>query len=191
MRSERAKVLAPYGSDWLPEGMESAESVPRIVSFSREVAAPAAVVFELIADPAHQPRWDGNHNLGSAAPGQRVRAVGEAFTTLVSGRQMDGSAYPAGPGSLANRPPERLNHVVEFEEARRIAWRPSEVGQQPPGHLWRWDIEPLGPERCRVRHTYDWSELQEPARLARARATTAERLAASVDRLATLAEAGD
>lgn len=171
--------------------MDSAENVPRIVSFTREVAAPAGVVFELIADPAQQPRWDGNNNLGSAAAGQRVHAVGEAFTTVVSGRQMDGSAYPSGPGSLANRPPERLNHVVEFEEARRIAWRPSEVGQEPPGHLWRWHIEPLGEDRCRVTHTYDWSELKDPARFARARATTPERLAASVDRLAALAEAAD
>ncbi|QQR99425.1 MAG: SRPBCC family protein [Austwickia sp.] len=169
--------------------MDIADDAPRVVCFTREMAAPAAVVFELIADPAQQPRWDGNNNLGSAAPGQRVRAVGDAFTTLVSGRQMDGSAYPPGPGSRANRPPERVNHVVEFEEGRRIAWRPSEVEQRPPGHLWRWEIVPLGPDRCRVTHTYDWTELDDPARLARARSTTPERLAASVDRLAALAEA--
>jgi uncharacterized protein YndB with AHSA1/START domain len=42
---------------------------PRIVSASREIAAPAAVIFELIADPAQQTRWDGNDNLAEAAPG--------------------------------------------------------------------------------------------------------------------------
>jgi hypothetical protein len=39
-----------------------------------------------------------------------------------------------------------------------------------------------------VTHTYDWSELTDPARLARARSTTTERLDASLDRLAALVE---
>ena len=38
----------------------------------------------------------------------------------------------------------RENHVVDFVEARSIAWNPAEVGQPPPGHLWRWELEPLG-----------------------------------------------
>jgi hypothetical protein len=38
----------------------------------------------------------------------------------------------------------RENHVVEFAEGRRIAWRPAEPGQEPPGHLWRWELEPAG-----------------------------------------------
>jgi hypothetical protein len=33
------------------------------------------------------------------------------------------------------------NHVVEFEECRRIAWLPAEPGQDPPGDLWRWELE--------------------------------------------------
>ncbi len=39
-----------------------------------------------------------------------------------------------------------------------------------------------------MRHTYDWSELTDPNRIPRARATTPERLLASLDRLAALAE---
>ena len=78
---------------------------------------------------------------------------------------------------------------MEFEEGRRIAWRPSEPGKRPPGHLWRWELEPIDAARTRVTHTYDWTQLtdeQSPAR--RARRTTPERLAASLDRLAALAE---
>ena len=41
-----------------------------------------------------------------------------------------------------------------------------------------------------MRHTYDWSELTDPQRFERARATTADRLRASVDRLADLAARG-
>lgn len=50
--------------------------LPRVVSASREIAADAGRVFELIADPALQPRWDGNDN---AATGQRVRNVGDVI----------------------------------------------------------------------------------------------------------------
>jgi uncharacterized protein YndB with AHSA1/START domain len=144
---------------------------PRVVSTSRDVAASAATIFELIADPAQQPRWDGNDNLAEAPSGQRVRAVGEVFT-------MDLTMGAA-----------RENHVVEFEEGRLIAWRPSEPGAKPPGHLWRWQLEPIDDTHTRVTHTYDWSQLTDEHRMVRARATTSERLQDSVDRLAALAEA--
>jgi hypothetical protein len=83
----------------------------------------------------------------------------------------------------------RENHVVEFEEGRLIAWQPSGVGRRPPGHLWRWELEPTGTARTRVTHTYDWTRLTDKKRLPRAQWTTPDRLHASLDRLATLAEA--
>jgi uncharacterized protein YndB with AHSA1/START domain len=143
---------------------------PKIVSASRDVAAPAEKIFELIADPSQQPRWDGNDNLAEAAAGQRVRAVGDVFSMTVT------------QGGV------RDNHVVEFEEGRLIAWRPSDPGQEPAGHLWRWELEPLDETRTQVTHTYDWSRLTDEKRLPRARSTTADKLQASVDRLAELAE---
>ena len=142
----------------------------RVVTAGREIAAGAQQIFELIADPAQQPRWDGNDNLAQAEPGQRVRAVGDVFTmTNTTGKV-------------------RENHVVEFEEGRRIAWRPAEPGRPAPGHLWRWELEPIDSGHTRVSHTYDWTELTDENRIPRARATTADRLQASVDRLAALAE---
>ena len=87
-----------------------------MVSASREIAAEAGRIFELIADPAQQPRWDGNDNLAHAPAGQRVRRAGEVFTMTLT---HDGAI--------------RENHVVEFEEGRRIAWRPAESGNRPPG----------------------------------------------------------
>jgi uncharacterized protein YndB with AHSA1/START domain len=148
-------------------------SDPRVVSYERLVDAPAEQVFALIADPAAQPGWDGNDNLRTAAEGQRIRGVGDVFvTTLTIGAV-------------------RENHVVEFEEGRRIAWRPAEPGAAPPGHLWRWELTPQDDARTLVRHTYDWTELTDPTRLDRAQATTTDRLAASVDRLATLVTKDD
>jgi uncharacterized protein YndB with AHSA1/START domain len=143
----------------------------RVVSASREIAAPAAHIFELIADPAQQPRWDGNDNLAQAPGGQRVRGVGDMFTM-----------------TLTKDSAVRENHVVEFDEGRRIAWRPAEPGQAPPGHLWRWELEPIDASSTRVTHTYDWTELTDAGRYRRARATTTEKLRSSLDRLAALAE---
>jgi len=124
----------------------------RVVNARREIAAPAATIFELIADPARQPEWDGNDNLGHAPDGQRVRGVGDVFTMTLN----DG--------------PVR------------------EQGGTPPGHLWRWELEPLDAGRTLVTHTYDWARLTDPQRLERARNTTADSLRASMDRLAVIAE---
>lgn len=142
----------------------------RVVSASRDIAAPAARIFELIADPAQQPRWDGNDNLAEAPAGQRVHAVGDVFVmglTLGTNRE---------------------NHVVEFVEGRRIAWKPSEPGLPQPGHLWRWELEPIDDGHTRVTHTYDWTALTDEKRLNRARRTSADWLQASLARLAALAE---
>lgn len=152
--------------------MNAAEGPARVVKASRDIAASAERIFELIADPAEQPRWDGNENLQEAAPGQRVRAVGDVFAMRLT------------TGAV------RENHVVDFAEGRRIAWRPAEVGKEPAGHMWAWELEPLDGSRTRVIHIYDWTELADEQRLPRARATTAEKLQASLDRLAAVAEAG-
>jgi uncharacterized protein YndB with AHSA1/START domain len=146
------------------------DEAPRVVSASREIAADPGPIFELIADPAEQPRWDGNDNLAAASAGQRVHRAGAIFTMTLTG------------GAI------RENHVVEFEEGRLIAWNPAEPGKEPPGHLWRWSLEPAGESRTLVTHTYDWTHLTDENRFPTARATTADRLRASLDRLAALAE---
>ena len=142
----------------------------RVVSTSRDIRADSALIFELIADPCQQPRWDGNDNLSQAGPGQRVHAVGDVFFMTLTA------------GSV------RENHVVEFDEGRLIAWQPAEVGGETIGHLWRWQLEPLHGSLTRVTHTYDWTQLTDESRIARAEWTSADRLAASLDRLAALAQ---
>ncbi len=81
-----------------------------MVSASRQIQASPGPIFELIADPAAQPSWDGNDNLATAPAGQRVRRTGDVFTMTLTH------------GGI------RENHVVEFDEGRRIAWRPAEPG---------------------------------------------------------------
>lgn len=143
----------------------------RVVSAERIIEASPEEIFELIADPAQQPRWDGNDNLAEAAPGQRVHQVGDVFVMRIT---TDAQS--------------RENHVTEFEEGRRIAWLPSPVAEAPPGHLWRWELEPRADSSTLVRHTYDWHALSDEKRIVRAQATTADSLRASIDRLAESVE---
>lgn len=144
------------------------------ISASRDIAAPAAVIFDLIADPARQPEWDGNGNL-VASTSPRVRAQGDVFV-------MENTS-----GKI------KENHVVEFAEGSRIGWLPADRGTEPPGHLWLWELEPIDEDHTRVRHSYDYSALSEEQesgahRLAHARSMTPEKLDASLQRLAALAE---
>lgn len=150
--------------------MTNDEQEQRVVSASRVIDARPETIFELIADPSRQPEWDGNDNLAQAEGGQRVRGVGEMFAVRITTRDLI-----------------RENYVVEFEEGRRIAWNPASEGEEPSGHLWRWELEPVE-GGTQVTHTYDWTELRDEARLPRARNTKAENLRASLDRLAKLAE---
>ena len=147
------------------------DSHERIISATRAMSASAERILDLIADPSLQPSWDGNNNLASAAPGQRVRQVGDVFKTTLTGGVV------------------RENHVVEFIEGSQIAWCPAEPGKQPPGHLWRWKLEPINSTLTNVTHTYDWTALTDNVRLAKARSTTPEMLRESMDRLALLAQA--
>lgn len=153
------------------DGSVTSQNDTRVVSASREISAPAAQIFELIADPSQQPLWDGNDNLAEAPPGQRVRAAGDVFTM-----------------ALTKTGAVRENHVVEFDEGRRIAWRPAMPGQNPLGHLWRWELEPIDSSSTRVTHTYDWTDLTDESRFERAQGTTSDKLQASLDRLAALTE---
>lgn len=146
------------------------DEAPRTVSASREIAAGPPEIFELIADPSQQPRWDGNDNLAEAPAGQRIHRTGDVFLMTITSSSV------------------RENHVVEFEEGRRVAWTPADPGHAPAGHLWRWELDPIDASRTQVTHTYDWTQLTDEKRLPRARATTADKLRASLDRLAALVE---
>lgn len=143
----------------------------QVVHASKVIAAPAERIFELIADPTQQPRWDGNDNLVEVSQGKRIRGVGDVFAMVVTSGKI------------------RENYVVEFEEGRRIAWEPASPGEPPAGHLWRWELEPQADDSTLVTHTYDWTQLTDEARFARARSTKSENLMASIDRLAAIAEA--
>ena len=125
----------------------------------------------LIADPSLQPRWDGNASLAEARTGQRVRAVGDVFSmtiTLGSVRTTTSSSSRKG-DSLRGGPRNR-------GRSSRVTYGGGELA-------------PVDDSRTLVTHTYDWSRLTDENRLPIARNITADKLQASVEKLAELAEA--
>lgn len=143
-------------------------STPPPVSAEETVAAPAAALFALLADPARHPEIDGGANVAAPVDPVPLTAAGETF-------RMD------------NATGVRVECTVHrFERDRVIAWEPGRLGEAPSGQVWTWELEPLGQEATRVRLTYDGTGIapEDEKRLVRARAVTPERLAGSIRRLA-------
>jgi hypothetical protein len=106
-------------------------------SASAEVEASAEDVFDYICRPANHPAISGDETVKGDRQGpERLSAVGDKFGMSM---KMFGVPY---------RSP---NTVKEYDEGRTIAWC------HPGRHRWRWEIEELGDDRCRVTETFDMS----------------------------------
>jgi hypothetical protein len=111
------------------------------VSVSRSIAAPAAKIFQVLADPANHPALDGSGML-RAAPDQPVLSqVGDTFAIAMY--------LPAIGDYLI------LNRVIAFDQDRRIAWEPtpgdaaaSRTAELPigtsQGYSWGYQLTPDG-----------------------------------------------
>lgn len=108
----------------------------RRVSVERVIAAPAARIFDLLADPARHHEIDGSDSV--------VAPRGDAPERLSPGARFGMSMRQGVPYPVTNE-------VVEFEEGRLIAWR--HLGH----HVWRYELEPVDDgSRTRVVETFDW-----------------------------------
>jgi hypothetical protein len=110
---------------------------PRRVSRSVEVAAPAAELYELAADPRRHPELDGSGTVRANIKTPPDLAVGSKFSTNM---KMYGLPYRITSTVTALKP----NELVE--------WR------HPLGHRWRWEFEALSPTRTRVTETFDYHD---------------------------------
>ncbi len=116
----------------------------RVVSVAREVAADAATIFSILADPANHSLIDGSGSV------QGVRDERQTRLQLGSKFGMD----------MKLGVPYRIsNEVVEFEPDRRIAWR--HLGH----HVWRYELEPLPNGHTLVTESFDWGSSWLPHQL--------------------------
>jgi hypothetical protein len=112
------------------------------VSRSITVAAPAATVFAILADPRQHPRIDGSGTVRGTLSGPDRLELGSKF----------------GMSMRIGAPYRIRNTVVEHEPDRLIAWR--HFGT----HRWRYELEPLDDGRTRVTETWDVSRCNAPTR---------------------------
>ncbi|WP_374026402.1 SRPBCC family protein [Mycobacterium sp. HNNTM2301] len=109
---------------------------PRRVSRSVEVAAPAAELYAMAADPRRHSELDGSGTVRDNIKVPAEMAVGSKFSTSM---KMYGLPYRITSTVTALKP----NELIE--------WR------HPLGHRWRWEFEALSPTRTRVTETFDYS----------------------------------
>jgi hypothetical protein len=106
---------------------------PRRVSRSVEVAAPAAELYALAADPRRHHELDGSGTVRDNIKMPTELTEGSKFSTSM---KMFGVPYRVTSTMTVLRP----NEVVE--------WR------HPVGHSWRWEFESLAPALTRVTETF-------------------------------------
>ena len=130
------------------------------VSVQRRIEAPAETIFAILCDPARHVDLDGSGMVRSAVSAAPVTAAGDVFVTAMLFERLG--------------PYEMINHVVELEPDRRIAWEP-EAGRGHPdvgtptarwGQRWAYDLVPDGPGATVVAESYDCSLAPEDERRA-------------------------
>jgi uncharacterized protein YndB with AHSA1/START domain len=112
------------------------------VTVERVIPAPAERIFELLADPARHHEIDGSGTVLKPTRAPARLSLGARF----------------GMGMKMGAPYKMVSVVSEFEEGRRIAWRPVPdypiVSRLVGGRTWRYELEPVDGGTL-VRETWD------------------------------------
>lgn len=118
------------------------DSGARKVSRRVLVTAPAAEVFDLVADPHRHPEIDGSGTVRDVA---------------VSGpdRLSDGAKFTVGMKQYGV-PYKITSTVTAFEDNQLIEW------QHPMGHRWRWELSETAPGTTQVTETFDYTTARSP-----------------------------
>ena len=132
------------------------ESMP--LETSRRIGAPAALIFEILANPQRHMDFDGSGMLRGAVLDRPIAEVGDTFTMKM---------HRLGDDYLM------LNYVAEFERDRRIFWEPApgdpsraegddpaNVGI-PAGYRWGYILTPAGDDATVVTEVFDYGPLPE------------------------------
>ncbi|HMG64884.1 MAG TPA: hypothetical protein VK599_18220 [Streptosporangiaceae bacterium] len=131
------------------------------VAVSRRICARAHDIFQVLADPVRHPEFDGSKSLRGAGSAAVISGVGDVFVMKM---------YFPHLGDY-----EMNNHVVEYEQDRRIGWEPAAgrghpeatAGSEDParwGHRWSYELTPDGPDATIVTEIYDCSRAPEAER---------------------------
>jgi hypothetical protein len=141
-----------------------------VETVERVIAADAAAIFDLIADPARHREIDGSGTVRDASTGSQRLELGSEF----------GMKMKAGiPYSMTSK-------VIEFDENRRIAWQTTTpvpvLGLFVGGRIWRYELEPVE-GGTRVRESWDISHEKVKAVVRPLRKSTREAMAKTLERI--------
>lgn len=124
---------------------------PDVVSVERVIAAPAAQIFALLADPGRHQDIDGSGSVRDAKKSPERLAQGSDF----------GMGMHLGIGYST------VNTVIEFDDDKRIAWQTHPGGKFGArffgGRIWRYELEPAAGGTL-VRETWDISQEKGPVK---------------------------
>jgi hypothetical protein len=110
--------------------------VSRLESGQIVIDADPATIFDVLADAAQHPLFDGSGSVKGRVNGPPRLYLGARFAM----RMRIGAPYLT------------RNRVVEYDEDRRIAWR------HFARHIWRFELEPLeGGGATTVTESFDYS----------------------------------
>jgi hypothetical protein len=131
------------------------------VAVSRRICAPAQEIFQVLANPVRHTEFDGSQMLRGTVTPTVISGAGDVFVMKM---------YYSEIGEY-----EMNNHVVEYEQDRRIGWEP-EAGRGHPdyhpgssaparwGQRWSYQLTPDGPDATIVTEIYDCSAAPEHER---------------------------
>jgi uncharacterized protein YndB with AHSA1/START domain len=112
------------------------EAGKRKISRSVDIQAPAAELFEIVADPRRHPELDGSGTVIDTVTGPTRLAQGEKFSVKM---KQYGVPYRI------------TSRVTEFDDGHVLEW------QHPAGHRWRWEFEQTSDNTTHVTETFDYS----------------------------------
>jgi uncharacterized protein YndB with AHSA1/START domain len=125
-------------------------------SVTRRIEAPAEEIFAVLCDPAAHVAIDGSGML-RAAEAELVTKVGDSFVVEMWNPNMDDYQI--------------TNTIVAFDQDRQIRWHPLLTRASRPeaqdrvgvsvGHVWGFELTPIGERVTDVTETVDYSASPE------------------------------
>jgi Polyketide cyclase / dehydrase and lipid transport len=158
---------------------ETPDSTHNIATVERLINAPAAAIFDLLADPARHQEIDGSGTVkglsDDAKAGSQRLALGSKF----------GMSMKMGIGYTME------NTVVEFEDNVRIAWQPRPTQKLMAafigGRIWRYQLVAQDGGTL-VRESWDISQEKQPWTIRGLRSKTVDSMTKTLERIAQVVE---
>jgi hypothetical protein len=152
------------------------------VSARRRIRASAHALYEIVASPEGHVRIDGSGMLEAAPDSQPVTAVGDVFDVA-----MDRTPLNDIPGLVKYTV---RNTVTQIVPDRLVEWTVGGVDQPPLGHVYGWQLDPVGDDETDVTNYCDWTNITPELRARRpdwpiVPVDMLERSLAKLDELAT------